>query len=69
MIENGWLAAPDVDTAAVSQCCVCAEPIYAGDGYWDTAGGDVCCECMEDMTAAVFLKDVCCEDKNIAKRD
>ena len=58
MIENGWLAAPEVEAEAVSQCCVCAEPICSGDSYWETEGGDICCECMENMTAAVFLTDV-----------
>ena len=60
VIENGWLAAPEVEAEAVSQCCVCAEPICSGD---------ICCECMENMTAAAFLTDVCCERENIAKRD
>ena len=64
VIENGWLAAPEVETEAV-----CADPICSGDSYWETAGGDICCECMENMTAAVFLTDVCCERENIAKRD
>lgn len=54
MIENGWLAAPEVEAEAVSQCCVCAEPICSGDSYWETEGGDICCECMENMTAAAF---------------
>lgn len=30
VIENGWLAAPEVEAEAVSQCCVCAELICSG---------------------------------------
>lgn len=68
-IEDCWLAAPDADAEEVSQCCMCAEPICIGESYWDTVGGDICCECMEKMTAAEFLTDVCCEHENIAKKD
>lgn len=69
MIENNWLAAPDNEPEAVSRCCICAAPICDGESYWETAGGDICCECMEDMTAAAFLKDVCCERENTAIKD
>ena len=39
VIENGWLAAPEVEAEAVSQCCVCAEPICSGDSYWERMYG------------------------------
>lgn len=68
-IENNWLAAPDREVEVMSQCCVCAEPICDGDGYWETAGGDICSECLEGMTAAEFLTEVCGEKKNTAKID
>lgn len=68
-IERDWLVAPDAVPCAVSQCCVCAEPICEGDSYWDTAAGDVCCDCLEGMTAAAFFEDVCCEKINIATKD
>lgn len=51
------------------QGCVCSEPISDGESYWDTAAGDVCCDCLDGMTAADFLEDVCCEKINIATKD
>lgn len=68
-IEWDWLAAPEAAPRAVSLCCVCAEPISEGESYWDTAAGDVCCDCLDGMTAAAFLEDVCCEKINIATKD
>lgn len=53
----------------MSRCYVCAEPICSGDSYWETAVGDICSECLEGMTAAAFLRDVCCEKENTAKID
>ena len=68
-IENNWLAAPDREVEAMSRCYVCAAPICRGDSYWETAVGDICSECLEGMTAAAFLRDVCCEKENTAKID
>lgn len=66
-IENNWLAAPEHTPVIVCRCCVCAEPICVGEGYWDTVAGAICCECMVEMSAATFLEDVCCEKINIAQ--
>lgn len=68
-IENDWLAVPEDEAEAVSQCCVCTEAIVVGDSYWETAGGDICCICLEGMTAADFLCEVCCVEQNIAIKD
>lgn len=50
-IENNWLAAPDREAEVVSQCCVCAEPICSGDGYWETADGEIFISCAEQLAA------------------
>lgn len=68
-LENDWLAAPESEPVKVDWCCVCSEAICAGDSYWDTLAGAMCCECAETMTVYVFLQDVCCGKENIAIRD
>ena len=40
----------------VFNCCKCGEGIQDGEKYYDSLGGYVCEDCIDDMTAREFME-------------
>lgn len=41
---------------AVYECCKCGYGILAGDKYYDSPEGNICKDCIEDMTVDEFME-------------